>query len=279
MCRTIAGSCRYPSAFSPAAVVQRRAFRKPCRESRRDPFDVPAVLRVEGAHDRPVEPGRPGRRPDAALHQRGDEPVRTSSRLRPSPLRARRDIAQCIRAGGKHNATSRTSATGAPSPSSKCWAIQLRRLFQEGRAAVCLGAAHRGLQAARTSSGRRSTPSRSTASGRTRSACRPNDRPHRRQQGRTLYLRQLLMMGHRPCGPCSEIFYDHGPDRRRPPASPDEDGDRYIEIWNNVFMQFNRDDAGDASVARRASTRAWASSGARCCSTFTRTTRLISSQT
>lgn len=44
-----------------------------------------------------------------------------------------------------------------------------------------------------------------------------------------------------PCGPCSEIFYDHGPEvAGGPPGSPDEDGDRYIEIWNNVFMQFNR---------------------------------------
>ncbi|MET0379365.1 MAG: alanine--tRNA ligase-related protein, partial [Spongiibacteraceae bacterium] len=48
-----------------------------------------------------------------------------------------------------------------------------------------------------------------------------------------------------PCGPCTEIFYDHGADIwGGPPGSPDEDGDRYIEIWNNVFMQFNRDDAG-----------------------------------
>ena len=44
-----------------------------------------------------------------------------------------------------------------------------------------------------------------------------------------------------PCGPCSEIFYDHGPDYEGgPPGSPDEDGDRYIEIWNLVFMQFDR---------------------------------------
>lgn len=48
-----------------------------------------------------------------------------------------------------------------------------------------------------------------------------------------------------PCGPCSEIFYDHGEHiPGGPPGSPDEDGDRYIEIWNNVFMQFNRDEAG-----------------------------------
>ena len=44
-----------------------------------------------------------------------------------------------------------------------------------------------------------------------------------------------------PCGPCSEIFYDHGPDYEGgPPGSPNEDGDRYIEIWNLVFMQFDR---------------------------------------
>src|SRR5947199_6195691 len=49
-----------------------------------------------------------------------------------------------------------------------------------------------------------------------------------------------------PCGPCSEIFYDHGPGiERGPPGSPDQDGDRYIEIWNLVFMQFNRDEAGN----------------------------------
>src|SRR5689334_17552727 len=48
-----------------------------------------------------------------------------------------------------------------------------------------------------------------------------------------------------PCGPCSEIFYDHGPGiPGGPPGSPDADGDRYIEIWNLVFMQYNRDDKG-----------------------------------
>ena len=48
-----------------------------------------------------------------------------------------------------------------------------------------------------------------------------------------------------PCGPCSEIFYDHGPGMEGgPPGSPDADGERYVEIWNLVFMQFNRDDKG-----------------------------------
>ncbi len=49
-----------------------------------------------------------------------------------------------------------------------------------------------------------------------------------------------------PCGPCSEIFYDHGPDvAGGPPGSPDEDGDRYIEIWNLVFMQYDRQPSGE----------------------------------
>jgi alanyl-tRNA synthetase len=48
-----------------------------------------------------------------------------------------------------------------------------------------------------------------------------------------------------PCGPCTEIFYDHGPEvAGGPPGSPDADGDRYIEVWNLVFMQFNRDEHG-----------------------------------
>jgi alanyl-tRNA synthetase len=48
-----------------------------------------------------------------------------------------------------------------------------------------------------------------------------------------------------PCGPCSEIFFDHGPGiEGGPPGSKDADGDRYIEIWNLVFMQFNRDESG-----------------------------------
>ncbi len=52
-----------------------------------------------------------------------------------------------------------------------------------------------------------------------------------------------------PCGPCSEIFFDHGPHiAGGPPGSPDEDGDRFIEIWNHVFMQFNM--AADGSISK-----------------------------
>jgi alanyl-tRNA synthetase len=57
-----------------------------------------------------------------------------------------------------------------------------------------------------------------------------------------------------PCGPCSEIFYDHGPHIwGGPPGSPEEDGDRYIEIWNLVFMQYNRDAEGNLTPLPRPS--------------------------
>ncbi|MBB2204451.1 alanine--tRNA ligase [Gluconacetobacter takamatsuzukensis] len=57
-----------------------------------------------------------------------------------------------------------------------------------------------------------------------------------------------------PCGPCSEIFYDHGPDvPGGPPGSPDEDGDRFVEIWNLVFMQFFEDPPGIRSPLPRPS--------------------------
>ena len=56
-----------------------------------------------------------------------------------------------------------------------------------------------------------------------------------------------------PCGPCSEIFYDHGPDiPGGPPGSPDEDGDRYVEIWNLVFMQYERAGGRHADAAAEA---------------------------
>jgi alanyl-tRNA synthetase len=57
-----------------------------------------------------------------------------------------------------------------------------------------------------------------------------------------------------PCGPCTEIFYDHGPEvPGGPPGTPEEDGDRYIEIWNLVFMQYNRDADGSMNPLPRPS--------------------------
>ena len=78
-----------------------------------------------------------------------------------------------------------------------------------------------------------------------------------------------------PCGPCSEIFYDHGPEvPGGPPGSPDEDGDRFIEVWNLVFMQFLEDPPGSARRCRgRRSTPAWDWSGLpRSCKASTTTT-------
>ena len=57
-----------------------------------------------------------------------------------------------------------------------------------------------------------------------------------------------------PCGPCTEIFYDHGPEvAGGPPGTPEEDGDRYIEIWNLVFMQYDRDASGKLNPLPRPS--------------------------
>lgn len=85
-----------------------------------------------------------------------------------------------------------------------------------------------------------------------------------------------------PCGPCTEIFYDHGPDIwGGPPGSPEEDGDRYIEIWNNVFMQFNRTADGvlHPLPAPSVDTGMGLSVSAPCCSTCIRTTRSTCSRT
>jgi alanyl-tRNA synthetase len=79
-----------------------------------------------------------------------------------------------------------------------------------------------------------------------------------------------------PCGPCSEIFYDHGDHiPGGPPGSPDEDGDRFIEIWNNVFMQFDMNEDGSSRrCPRLAWTPAWAwSAWPPSCSTCTATTK------
>ena len=79
-----------------------------------------------------------------------------------------------------------------------------------------------------------------------------------------------------PCGPCTEIFYDHGPTvPGGPPGTPDEDGDRYVEIWNLVFMQYDRVGGrhADAAAEALASTPAWASSASpRSCRACTATT-------
>jgi alanyl-tRNA synthetase len=103
-----------------------------------------------------------------------------------------------------------------------------------------------GLPPERSGSRSTTTTTRPTTSGLKEIGVPPSASSHRRQQGRALRKDNFWMMGDTgPCGPCSEIFYDHGPEvAGGPPGSPDADGDRYIEIWNLVFMQFNRDADG-----------------------------------
>ena len=80
------------------------------------------------------------------------------------------------------------------------------------------------------------TMKRPRRSGSRTSACRP-ERVTRMGEKSNFWA----MGDTGPCGPCSEIFYDHGPEvAGGPPGSPDEDGDRFVEIWNLVFMQFDR---------------------------------------
>jgi alanyl-tRNA synthetase len=106
------------------------------------------------------------------------------------------------------------------------------------------------------------TDDEAARSGRRSRACRTTDHPHPTDDN-------FWMMGPTgPCGPCTEIFYDHGDHIwGGPPGSPDEDGDRFIEIWNLVFMQNEQFEDGSArrSTCSR-STPAWGWNGsARCC--------------
>ena len=172
-----------------APVDATPSSRKPLRESLRDPFDVPAVLRLEGTHDRGVEPGGARRRPDAAVHERRHEPVQGRlPRLRQAPLRARGDGAEVHPRRRQAQRPRERRLHRAPSHLLRdARQLQLRRLLQEGRDQVRLGAADRGLPAAegqalgdglrRRRRGLRHLEERDRPARRT-------DRAHRRQQGR-----------------------------------------------------------------------------------------------
>ena len=188
---------------------------------------------------------RARRGPHAALHQRRDEPVQgrlpraREARYVRAPPRRR---SACASAAS--TTTSRTSGHGPP-PHVLRDARQLlvRRLLQDGRDRLRVGARDDqgyGLRPDPSGSGSPSyeTTTRPPSSG-------------RRQPAGARILRfgekdNFWAMGDTgPCGPCSEIHYDHGPDRpARSPGPINGAGDRYIEIWNLVFMQFERDAAG-----------------------------------
>ena len=136
--------------------------------------------------------------------------------------------------------------------------LQLRRLLQARRDPLRVGAAHEGRTACppeKLWTTVYTTTTRRSTSGRRRSACRPSAASASATTRARSYASDNFwqMADTGPCGPCSEIFYDHGPGvAGGPPGSPDADGDRYIEIWNLVFMQFNRDERGALHAAAQA---------------------------
>ena len=178
---------------------------------------------------------------------------------RQAPLRPRDDRA-ALRARRRQAQRSRQRRLhGAPSHVLRdAGQLQLRRLLQARRDPLRVGAADaRSTASRRTSCGRRSTSTttRRTTSGRRRSAFRRSaacaSATTRARKYASDNFWQMADTG--PCGPCSEIFYDHGPEVwGGPPGSPEAEGDRYIEIWNLVFMQFNRDDKGVLQPAAEA---------------------------
>jgi alanyl-tRNA synthetase len=208
------------------------------------------LLRLEGAPARPLESLVPGNDPDAALHQRGLNQFKdVFLGVEKRPQTPRVTAQRCVRAGGKHNDLENVGYTRATTRSSRCSQLQLRRLLQARCDPLRMGAADGRVRAAegkaldhRLRDRRRGVRSLDERYRRSKDRCiRIGDKPG----GRRFESDNFWQMGDTgPCGPCSEIFYDHGPRSRGPPGSPDAEGDRYIEIWNLVFMQFNRDESG-----------------------------------
>ena len=145
--------------------------------------------------------------------------------------------------------TSTTSATPpGTTPSSRCWATSPSATTSRTLAISWPGSWSPRSSGCRPSgSSPPSTPrtTRPTTSGR-RSPGLPEGRIIRIATSDNFWA----MGDTGPCGPCSEIFFDHGPDiTGGPPGSPDEDGDRFIEIWNLVFMQYEQVDKATAPAA------------------------------
>mmetsp|Transcript_59426 Transcript_59426/g.140468 ORF Transcript_59426/g.140468 Transcript_59426/m.140468 type:complete len:307 (-) Transcript_59426:1470-2390(-) len=206
---TLPGTAHAPSLQSPLFVTDHvvNLSGSTRNESRRDPPDLSEVLRIERPSDRRLQPGRAGRRSDAAVHERGHEPVQGRlPRLRQACLHPGHDqpeVHPCRRQAQRPG--QRRLYRAPPHLLRNAGQLQLRRLLQEGRDHLRLGTADRSLQAAdREALGdglfrrRRGLRDLEPGGGRARRA----HRAHRRQQGRTLHVRQLLDDGrHRPLRP------------------------------------------------------------------------------
>jgi alanyl-tRNA synthetase len=146
---------------------------------------------------------------------------------------------RCVRAGGKHNDLGKCRLYGpAPHVFRDAGQLQLRRLLQARGDPLCVELRHR-------DAGDSEGPAVGHGvQGRRRSATHLDRGDRHRSHALHAHGREIQFLVHGrngPCGPCTEIFYDHGAEiPGGPPGSPDEDGDRYVEIWNLVFMQYDR---------------------------------------
>ena len=161
------------------------------------------------------------------------------------------DVQRCLRAGGKHNDLDQVGYTARHHTFFEMlgnWS--LRRLLQARSDRLGVGAADAGLEAAGRAPAGHGLPHRrrSLSTSGTSDIGLPAERIIRigDNKGAPYASDNFWQMADTgPCGPCTEIFYDHGAHiPGGPPGSPDEDGDRFIEIWNLVFMQFDRQPDG-----------------------------------
>jgi alanyl-tRNA synthetase len=218
----------------------------------------PRLLRPARPRDRGVRPAGAAQRSDADVRQCGHGAVqeRVHRRLRPAPT-PRRDSQKCVRAGGKHNDLDNVGYTARhhtffemlgnfsfgdyfkEQAIELAWNLVTREYGLDARKAAGDGLSHG------------------------RPGLRSVEEDRRVSDDKIIRIPtsdNFWAMGDTgPCGPCSEIFYDHGDHiPGGPPGSPDEDGDRFIEIWNLVFMQFEQVTRMNASnCPSRPSTPAW----------------------
>ena len=220
----------------------------------RDQVDLPRLLREERPRGRRLVAARAAQRPDPDVHQCRDGAVQERlHRRREAALSPRHDRAE-MRARRRQAQRSRQCRLhGAPPHLLRdAGEFLLRRLLQGTGDRARLEPDHEGIRARRrTSSSSRSMP---TTRRRPRSGARsPASRTSASSASAT--SDNFWQMGDTgPCGPCSEIFIDQGPSLQGgPPGSPDEDGDRFLEFWNLVFMQFEQIEPGNRVALPRPS--------------------------